>query len=62
MQGSFSEDSLKVFNKLASATQGLNFSESGTDSYDFTRCVRPNGTAYGTGGSVRKVQKLPNNP
>jgi len=54
MQGSFSDDCLEVFNKLASATQGLNFSESGTDSYDFTRCVRPNGTAYGTGGKCKK--------
>jgi hypothetical protein len=24
------------------------------DFYDFTRCVRPNGTAYGTGGQCRK--------
>ncbi len=54
MQGSFSEDSLKVFNELASATQDLNYSESGTDSYDFTRCVRQNGTAYGTGGKCKK--------
>ena len=54
MQGLFSEESLEVFNKLASATQGLDYSESGTDSYDFTRCVRPNGTAYGTGGKCKK--------
>ena len=54
MQGSFSEESLEVFNKLASATQGLDYSESGTDPYDFTRCVRPNGTAYGTGGKCKK--------
>ena len=54
MQGSFSEESLEVFNKLASATQGLDYSESEADSYDFTRCIRPNGTAYGTGGTCRK--------
>jgi hypothetical protein len=24
------------------------------DFYDFTRCVRPNGTVYGTGGKCRK--------
>ena len=54
MQGSFSEDSLIIFNNLASQSQGLNYSESGADSYDFTRCVRPNGTAYGTGGKCRK--------
>ena len=54
MQGSFSEESLEVFNKLASATQDLDYSESRADSYDFTRCVRPNGTAYGTGGKCKK--------
>jgi hypothetical protein len=53
MQGSFSEESLEVFNKLASATQDLDYSESRTDPYDFTRCVRPNGTAYGTGGKCK---------
>lgn len=52
LQGSFSEESLEVFNKLASATQGVDYSESEADSYDFTRCVRPNGTAYGSGGEV----------
>lgn len=50
MQGSFSEDSLKIFHNLASQAQGLNYSESGTDSYDFTRCVRPDGTSFGTSG------------
>jgi hypothetical protein len=50
MQGSFSEDSLKIFHNLASQSQGLNYSESGTDSYDFTRCVRPDGTSFGTSG------------
>lgn len=54
MQGSFSRDCLEVFNKLASAAQSFNYRESGTDSYDFTRCVRPNGTAYGASGQCRK--------
>jgi hypothetical protein len=31
--------------------RGKNFSEA---PYDFTRCVRPNGSAYGTGGKCRK--------
>ena len=26
----------------------------GQDFYDFTRCVRPDGSAYGTGGKCRK--------
>jgi hypothetical protein len=54
MQGSFSEESLEVFNKLASATQDLDYSESGADPYDFTRCVRPDGSAYGTRGRCKK--------
>ena len=54
MQGSFSEDSLLAFNQLASEIQGLNFGESEEDSYDFTRCVRPDGSVYGTRGKCRK--------
>jgi hypothetical protein len=52
MKGYFSEETLKQFAELAGETFGTNFSESGT--YDFTRCVRPNGTAYGTGGKCKK--------
>jgi len=52
MKGSFSEESLKRFTELASQTQAADFSEG--EVYDFTRCVRPNGTAYGTGGTCRK--------
>jgi hypothetical protein len=52
MKGYFSEETLKQFAQLAGETFGTDFSESGT--YDFTRCVRPNGTSYGTGGKCRK--------
>ena len=43
MYGTFSEDSLKTCEQLLK-----------TGTFDFTRCVRPNGTAYGTSGTCRK--------
>ena len=52
MKGSFSEEALLQFAELAAQAQSLEFSEGGT--YDFTRCVRPNGSAYGTGGQCKK--------
>ena len=52
MKGHFSEESLSQFVKLAYAETSQNFSEE--DFFSFTRCVRPNGTAYGTGGKCRK--------
>jgi hypothetical protein len=52
MKGSFSEESLSQYAELAAQSKTLEFSE--TDVYDFTRCVRPNGTAYGTNGKCRK--------
>lgn len=52
MKGSFSEEALQQFADLVAQTQSANFSEK--EVYDFTRCVRPDGTAYGTGGKCRK--------
>jgi hypothetical protein len=52
MYGSFSEEALEQFAQLAAQTQAADFAEG--DTYDFTRCVRPNGTAYGTRGKCRK--------
>ena len=52
MKGYFSEETLKQFAQLAGETFGTDFSEGGT--YDFARCVRPDGTSYGTGGKCRK--------
>jgi hypothetical protein len=52
MQGSFSEAALEQFAQLAAQTQPENFAEG--DAYDFTRCVRANGSAYGTRGKCRK--------
>ena len=60
-------DGLQTFSELGinpGATQGdvwsgnvANFGEvrgEYIENYDYTRCVRPNGTAYGTGGTCRK--------
>lgn len=52
MKGSFSEEALRAYSELAAEKQGLDFAEGGT--YDFTRCVRPDGSTYGTGGRCRK--------
>ena len=52
MNGSFSEDALLRFAELAAQSQSADFSEG--DIYDFTRCVRPDGSSYGTGGKCRK--------
>jgi len=58
MTGSFSEESLIKFNQLASEIMQSNFNET-KGSYDFTRCVRPNGTFYGTSGNCRKGTEVP---
>ena len=52
MKGTFSEEALLQFANLASQTQSADFSEGET--YDFTRCVRPDGKVYGTRGKCRK--------
>jgi hypothetical protein len=56
MKGYVSEQALAAYAQLVAETQGLNFSEEET--YDFTRCVRPNGSAYGTGGRCRKGTQM----
>lgn len=53
MNGAFSEESLAKFAELANQTQAADFAE-GEDTYDFTRCVRPDGSFYGTRGKCRK--------
>ena len=52
MKGSFSEEALLRFAELSAESQGLDFSEGSV--YDFTRCVRPNGSFYGTRGRCKK--------
>ena len=48
--GHFSEDALTKFNAMCA--DGVDFSEK--EVYDFTRCVRADGTFYGTAGRCRK--------
>jgi hypothetical protein len=49
--GTFSEDALKKYSELCAQKQGVDFSEGET--YDFTRCVKPDGEAYGTRGNCK---------
>jgi hypothetical protein len=50
MKGYFSEESLNHFSQLAAESSGINFTE---NTYDFTRCVMPNGEFYGTDGQCK---------
>lgn len=52
MFGSFDSDTLERYAQLAAQKAGVDFAEG--DYYDFTRCVRPDGSVYGTGGQCRK--------
>jgi len=52
MKGSFSEESLLHYTELVAHAQPADFSEDET--YDFTRCVRSDGSYYGTSGRCRK--------
>ena len=53
MLGSFSESSLEEFSEMLRQSGNEDYSEF-VASYDFTRCVRPDGSAYGTGGQCKK--------
>jgi hypothetical protein len=50
--GNFSEKALSAYAQLIAGSKGVDFAEGGV--YDFARCVRPDGTAYGTKGKCRK--------
>jgi hypothetical protein len=50
--GLFSEESLAAYQEALAEQAGTDFAES--DSYDFTTCIRPDGSAYGTDGTCRK--------
>jgi hypothetical protein len=52
VQGSFSSDALQAYKTLIAEQHPSDFSEGET--YDFTRCVRKDGTVYGTAGQCRK--------
>jgi hypothetical protein len=50
--GGFSDEALEAYKQALAEQAGTDFAEG--DLYDFTTCIRPNGTAYGTGGRCRK--------
>jgi len=60
MKGTFSEEALLQFANLVSQTQSADFSEGET--YDFTRCVKPDGKAYGTRGKCKKGTEQTKDP
>ena len=51
MRGTFSEEALLKFSELVSIRTTADFSEGET--FDFTRCIRPDGSAYGTSGKCK---------
>jgi hypothetical protein len=53
MLGSFHDECLEIYQELLQAEMPLEFSEE-AESYDFARCMRPDGTYYGTSGKCRK--------
>lgn len=53
MTGSFSEEALQLFEVLVRNLDSEDYAEV-VNTYDFTRCVRADGSAYGTRGSCRK--------
>jgi hypothetical protein len=52
MKGYFSEEALELYANLAAEVAGTDFAEG--EVYDFTRCMRPDGTFYGTSGKCRQ--------
>jgi hypothetical protein len=52
--GYFSEDALKKFNSMCA--DGVNFSEGET--YDFARCIMPDGEIYGTKGQCKQGKPI----
>ena len=53
--GSFSEEALTKFNQLCSSS--VNFAEGET--YDFVRCIMPDGEVYGTTTQCKQGKPLP---
>lgn len=61
--GKFSEESFLLFSELYEQRleeQGV--FEEGTDNFNFTRCERPDGSVYGTGGQCRKGKETNKRP
>ena len=53
--GGFTEEALAAYQKALAEQAGTDFAEG--DLYDFTTCIRPDGSSYGTGGTCRKGSK-----
>lgn len=54
MLGSFSEKSIELFIEMSCESKGLDYSET----MDFARCQRPNGSFYGTRGLCQPPAKV----
>jgi hypothetical protein len=52
MKGSFSDEALLQYSELVAQKAPADFAEG--DTYDFTRCVRADGTFYASSGKCRK--------
>ena len=52
--GYFNEESLRKFNSMCS--DGVDFAEG--DSYDFARCIMPDGEIYGTKGQCKQGKPI----
>jgi hypothetical protein len=50
--GFFTHEALEAYQEALAGSESVNFAEG--DFYDFTRCVRPDGTAYASSGKCRK--------
>jgi hypothetical protein len=50
--GSFTQEALEAYQKALAEREGTDFAEG--DLYDFTTCIRPDGSSYGTSGKCRK--------
>lgn len=56
MNGHFSEEALQRYAEMAAQTQSADFAEG--DTYDFTRCVTPDGEHFGTKGRCQPPNRL----
>lgn len=58
MYGSFSDDSLDNYQEILNYLNNPSLEFSEESLYDFTRCLRPNGSAYGTRGTCQAPNKV----
>lgn len=58
MHGNFSEEALEAYQEALLSLVDQSLEQEDSDFYDFTRCLRPNGTAYGTRGACQPPNKV----